>query len=132
MWSLDPLQLHIASLEERHVGTTAHEVAYDSGYECLAGQRVARDSRGVVHGRAEELVGFAERVPCVDAHPNGKRRGSIGEVAGEVALDRRGTCNGASCTGEREHGPVALPFDDRTVMSRRHLLDQSVVLSQER
>jgi len=36
--SVDPLQLHIASLEERHVGTTAHEVASGSGYEYLAGQ----------------------------------------------------------------------------------------------
>jgi len=132
MSSLDPLQLHITSLEERHIGTTGDEVAYDSGYEYLAGLRVARDSRGVVHGRAEELVGFAKRVTCVDAYPNGERRGPIGEVAGEMALDRRGTCNGAPRTGEREHGSVTLPFDDRTVMSRRHLLDQSVVLSQER
>ena len=82
MQSLDPLQLDLRSGEERQVATTGHEVVHDTGYEYLAAKGVARDPRGVVHGGAEELVGFAKRVTGVDAYPYAQRRRPIGGPAG--------------------------------------------------
>src|SRR5262245_51687475 len=67
----------------------------------------------------------------MDAYPNAQRRRSM-RVLGDAVLDRLGARNRAACAGKGEHGSVALPIDDRSAVRDRHLLDQSMVLSQKR
>ena len=90
MHAIESLESHLPSLEEHGVGTIGHEVAYHPVYEYLAGESVACDPRRVVHGGAEEPVGFVERVAGVDSYPDADRWRTFCERAAHLTLDRLG------------------------------------------
>jgi hypothetical protein len=63
---IEPLQLHVSAVEEVDVGIS-YELAHHAGYEYLATERLAGDARCIVDGRAEEVVGFVQRIAGVNA-----------------------------------------------------------------
>jgi hypothetical protein len=64
--ALQPLELDLAALAE--VDTRADDqLAYEVRDEHLTPECAASDARGVVHGRAVEVVGVVQDVPGVDA-----------------------------------------------------------------
>src|SRR6185503_10705177 len=100
MQPFDPLQLYLPLFEKRHVQTAGHEVAHHAGDKDLAAKRVARDACCVVHGGAEELVGFVKGVAGVDSDPDAYGWRLIGERVANLELDRLGASNGAAGTRE--------------------------------
>jgi hypothetical protein len=55
--AFEPLQLRVATLDELDA-RSGDELAHEIGHEHLASPGVTRDTRRVVHGGAEELVGL--------------------------------------------------------------------------
>src|SRR5262249_56718171 len=84
---IEPFQLHVPALEEVDVGIS-YELAHHAGYEYLATERLACDPRGIVDGRAEEVVGFVQRITGVNADSDADRRRANCECTIDLLLGR--------------------------------------------
>ena len=69
MRSVETLELYVATLGEFDF-RVRDELAYDVRDENLPAERLAGNSRSVVHRSTEEAVGFLNRIARVDADPD--------------------------------------------------------------
>jgi len=57
MQAIESLELHFPTFEETNFAP-GDKLANDVGYHYFAAERLAGDACRVVHGRAEEVIGF--------------------------------------------------------------------------
>ena len=94
----------------------------------LSSERLAREARGVVHGIAEKVIGFADSVACVNTDPDADWRRGVLEHPSDPGLDLLRTRNRPPRTREREHRAITLGLDDAPALSTSGAFDDRVVL----
>src|SRR5439155_716192 len=116
----EALERYAAAIGEGEA-LTGGELPDDVGDQDLSGPRMGGDPRRRLHGAAEEVLTFRDRLARIetDAHPDGGV-GLVRVVSGDGLLHGDGALDGARSRPERGHDAVAGVLDlGAAVMAKR-------------